>query len=141
MEALKRYHLHKGNYAQLHFELQDAATYIQRHAAHCFKPHRHSFYQLIWFEEAGSHFVDYEVNEHPANSLFFIHKDQVHYFCPDSVNKGKLFHFNDFFLDRFARDNEHKLNYNLYDQLGPAFMQATPSDIEKIRFFSGLIEE
>jgi AraC family transcriptional activator of pobA len=100
IEEIKKYHLHKDDYLKLHFEINETMPYCQKNAAHCYKAHLHSFYQLIWFEEAGQHYVYYEVIEHPENALFFLNKRQVHYFCTDSKNEGTLFHFDEIFLDQ-----------------------------------------
>lgn len=71
MKQIKKYHLHKDDYSKLHFEIREASAYCEKNVAHCFKAHQHTFYQLIWFEQEGQHFVDYELIEHPANTLIF----------------------------------------------------------------------
>ena len=73
-DNIKRYDLHKDDYSKLHFEVNDGKTYFEKNKTHAAVPHRHSFYQIIWFKEKGRHYVDYEVVEHEANSLFFINK-------------------------------------------------------------------
>ena len=114
MNTIEQYHLHRNDYAQLHFELREAAPYCQDNIRHCFKPHRHSFHQLIWFKTAGRHFVDYEMIDHPANAIFFLNPGQVHYFCEQSENEGYLFHFNDIFLHKQA---EQWRSYALFNDL------------------------
>lgn len=140
MSELKQYHLHKDDYSQLHFEIQDAAPYCVKNAKHCFKAHRHSFYQLLWFKEQGTHYVDYEVVEHPANSLFFLNKGQVHYFCPQSSNQGRLFHFNDFFLQKHLAGQEDWMQYKLFNEIGSPYVVLPEKDLKELQMISELLE-
>ena len=138
---MREYHLHKGDYSKLQLEVQDAMPYCQKNVQHCFKPHRHSFYQIIWFKKAGKHFVDYQEYQHEANSIYFLNIGQVHYFCKASDNQGLLIHFNDIFLTQQENDAAHYLEYNLFNELGRPFVAlgaAALSDFkylaEKLRF-------
>ena len=140
MNQIKRYHLYKDNYAKLHFEVYDAKQYLDKHQALASKPHRHSFYQLIWFETAGRHYVDYQVIEHPHQTLFFINKEQIHYFCLDARNEGYLFHFDEFFLSRFSTEANSRLSLTLFSEIGvpyvflddedPSILEATTSLVQ-----------
>ncbi len=129
MEEITQYHLHKDDYSQLHFEIKEAYPYCQKNHLHCFKPHRHSFYQLIWFTSEGRHFVDYETYYHPANSFFFINKRQVHYFCTEVENRGYLFHFDDLFLVRYDEKVEDSLRYRLFNEVGRPFVHPEENDL------------
>ena len=96
---IKAYDL-SGSEAKGSLKVFEATSYLARHGVKAYQAHRHSFYQLIWFEKAGYHFIDYETFEHPANAFFFVDKGQVHYFCDESPNEGLLFQFNELFLYR-----------------------------------------
>ena len=72
MNNIREYHLHKNDYSKLHFEVKEAGPYFQKNYKHAVKAHRHSFYQVLWFKSAGRHYVDYEIVEHPENTIFFI---------------------------------------------------------------------
>ena len=91
MTKIKEYHLHKDDYSKLHFEVNDVKPYVEKNFDHAIKAHRHSFYQILWFTSAGRHYVDYEIVDHPENTIFFLKKGRVHYFCPNSLNEGYLF--------------------------------------------------
>ncbi|HAA12583.1 MAG TPA: hypothetical protein DCE41_13165 [Cytophagales bacterium] len=117
-DSISLYHLHKGVRQPLHFEMLDATAYTERHATHCFVPHRHSFYQLIWFQKAGRHFIDYTTYDHEPDTLYFINLGQVHNFCDDSDNSGVLFHFNDAFLHHSGDSEQHWLQYKLFTEVG-----------------------
>jgi len=132
LKKIQEYHLHKNDYSKLHFEVKEAESYFIKNFNHAIKAHRHSFYQILWFKSAGRHYVDYEIVAHPENTIFFIKKKQIHYFCPDSKNEGYLFHFNDSFINKYDRDSETKLNYLLFTEIGNAFIN--PSALQLIKF-------
>jgi len=140
MTELKQYHLHKNDYSQLHFEVQDAAPYCAKNAEHCFRAHRHSFYQLLWFKEPGTHYVDYEVIEHPANALFFLNQGQVHYFCKQASNEGRLFHFNDLFLQRHNGHQNDWIQYNLFNEIGTPYVVLPEKELNEVSMLCELLE-
>ncbi|MGB1242084.1 MAG: helix-turn-helix domain-containing protein [Chitinophagales bacterium] len=136
MQNIKQYHLHKNDYSKLQLEIKEAQPYCQKNNEHCFKAHQHSFYQLIWFQKAGRHFVDYELIEHPANTLFFLNRGQVHYFCKKSANEGYLFHFNDLFINRQVKDSINWLQYSLFNEIGLPYVCLTEKELPAFHFFT-----
>lgn len=118
---IKEYHLHKNDYSKLHFEIEPMRPYFEKHRVHCIKPHRHSFYQILWFQQAGEHFVDFEIQHLQQNTLVFLDKNQIHYFCPNSVNEGILIHFNDYFLIHQQEDAHKYLRYYLFNGVGKTY--------------------
>lgn len=64
------------------------------------KPHRVSFYLLIYIEEGqGKHFIDFNEYEFHAGSFIFINKNQVHAFDLSQQPKGKMILFTSEFVD------------------------------------------
>ena len=141
MTKIKEYHLHKDDYSKLHFEVNEVNPYVEKNFDHAIKAHRHSFYQILWFTSSGRHYVDYEIVDHPENTLFFLKKGQVHYFCPNSLNKGYLFHFNDSFINKYDSDAENKLNYVLFTELGNAFVNPSVDELVKFEQLTSLIKD
>ncbi|WP_411032192.1 AraC family transcriptional regulator [Spongiimicrobium sp. 3-5] len=139
MEDIKQYHLHKDDHSKLHFELKEAAPYLSKFKDRATKAHRHSFYQILWFTTAGRHYVDYEIIDHKPNTVFFIKKGQIHYFCPESANEGYLFHFNDSFINKYDGDAENKLSYLLFNEIGSSWVNPNKDDITKIDQLTKLI--
>lgn len=139
-ENIKKYHLHKDDYSKLHFELNDAKSYVLKNEKHSSKPHRHSFYQLIWLKSKGRHYIDYEILEHEENTLFFINKNQIHNFCLDSINDGYLFHFNDIFLERFSSDLMHRFSYSIFNEIGKSYVSLSAADATKLEAICSLIK-
>lgn len=141
MEEIRRYDLHKNNPSQLHFELNEAKSYLEKNIYKATKPHRHSFYQLIWFKNPGKHFVDYNIIEHPSNTFFFLNKNQIHHFCSESSNSGYLFHFNDFFIKRFDPELMDKFSFSVFNEIGRNYISLSDSEVKKIDLLTCLIEE
>lgn len=129
---MKEYHLHRDQPSPLHFELNNMSEYLEGHSKHCYLPHRHSFYQLIWFTSAGQHHVDYETLSHEANTIFFINKNQVHHFCDYSPNEGYLFHFNDEFLHQQDSNGDNWLRYKLFNEIGTPWIAPPKEELTAI---------
>lgn len=141
LEEIKRYDLHKNNPSKLHFEINEAKSYLEKNKDKATKPHRHSFYQLIWFKSPGRHFVDYENIEHPANTFFFLNKNQVHNFCPESLNCGYLFHFNNLFIEKFHPDLMDRFSVSIFNEIGKNFISLSDSKVKKINLLICLMED
>lgn len=140
MKPIKQYDLHKDDYSKLHFEVNDARPYYLKHKVHAAVPHRHSFYQIIWFKSAGRHFVDYETIDHPENTVFFINKNQIHNFCTDAPNEGFLFHFNDLFLDRHQKGMIHRFSTSVFNEIGGNHLVLPEADIKNIGLLTSFIQ-
>jgi len=144
-QPIKEYHLHKNDYSKLHFEIEPMRPYFEKNQEHCIKPHRHSFYQILWFQPASDHFVDFEIQKLRANTLVFLDKYQIHYFCPYSKNEGILIHFNDYFLFNQAQDAPKYLRYFLFNGLGKMYNtipeESQPKLAQLIQLMRGELEE
>jgi len=103
--VINEYHLNRHQPDKPQFAIHDLNSYIKTHRADTTKPHIHSFYQVIWFKQGtGTHFVDFREYEVHKNVIFFITKDQVHYFDDNTRYEGVLIHFNDAFLIQNKKD-------------------------------------
>ena len=125
---MKKYDLHKNDFSKLHFELKHLAPYFLKNKAKATNPHRHSFFQLLWFKTSGNHYIDYEIIKHPPNTLFLINKNQVHYFCSESSNEGYLFHFNDSFLSNYSLDLLFRFTVSLFNEITDPYINLTNND-------------
>lgn len=139
MEHLKKYDLHKDDYSKLHFEVNHARPYFDKHVEKATKPHRHSFFQVIWFKNQGSHYVDFEVVDHPANAVFFINRNQVHHFCKESSNEGYLFHFNDLFFAKNDQNLLDRFSISVFNEINSHYVSLSKQETEKIEMIVSLI--
>ena len=141
MEDIISYHLHKNDLSKLHFEMNEAKPYCDSHIAHCFKPHRHTFYQIIWFKSAGKHYIDFETIVHQKDTILFINKNQVHHFCPDSQNDGILFHFDDIFTSEYNTKTENRFLYTLFSGVGKVDIALNKNDITRLNNLAAILHQ
>lgn len=140
MNSVKRYDLHKDDYSKLHFEISDAKSYFGKNEVHASVPHRHSFYQVIWFKKSGRHYIDYEVVDHKENTIFFINKNQIHYFCANSPNEGYLFHFNDLFINKSDDGLMKRFSASIFNEIGSNCLMLSEPEAKKIGLIASFIE-
>lgn len=116
-DKIEQYHLHKEHPEKLPFEIYDLKTYLDKSGAHAQIAHSHSFYQILWiFNDGGKHYIDFDAHHVKRNSLFFITKNQIHYFDSTASHEGILIHFNENFL--MQSDVDIFLKYHLFTKKG-----------------------
>ncbi len=113
-DKIVQYHLHKAYPEKLQFELYDLNSYRKKSGEPAASPHSHSYYQIIWFfEEGGTHTVDFKIFDIKQHTLLFIAKDQVHAFDDNLAVNGWLIHFNEGFF--MHSDIDIFLKYNIFN--------------------------
>ncbi len=113
-QKIEQYHLHKAHPEKLQFEVYDLKDYRKRSGSKAAAPHSHTYYQIIWFFEAGgTHIVDFKSFDIKENMVLFITKDQIHAFDDNLETKGWLIHFNESFF--MHSDVDIFLKYNLFN--------------------------
>jgi AraC-like DNA-binding protein len=114
--TILEYHLNRHQPDKPQFAVHDLNTYIKKHGGPASKPHIHSYYQVIWFKQGkGKHFVDFESYEVSENSIFFVAKNQVHYFDDNLDYQGILLHFNEAFFVRNENETDFVLKNSLFN--------------------------
>ena len=79
-------------------------------------PHVHTFYEIIWFQEAGGvHTVDFTDYEIQANSIFFLSPGQVHHFDGKTRHKGIQIKFCTDFMREESDMEDVFLKYNVFN--------------------------
>lgn len=113
---ISEYHLHKDLPEKRQFEIFSLKEYLEKNTPDTIRPHIHSFYQVLWFYKGnGAHFVDFKKYEVHPGTLFFIGKNQVHYFDEYSGYEGVMIHFNERFLMQNENDVNFFLKYSLFN--------------------------
>lgn len=114
--TINEYHLNRHQPDKPQLAIHDLNDYITKHQDQTTKPHIHSYYQIIWFKEGvGKHFVDFKDYKVTENIVFFIAKNQVHYFDNNIHYNGVLLHFNEAFLVHKDSETDFFLKCNLFN--------------------------
>lgn len=114
--TINEYHLNHNQPEKPQFVIHDLNEYVKKHQGNTTKPHIHSFYQILWFKKGiGKHFVDFIGYDVVDNAMFFIAKNQVHYFDDNVDYHGILIHFNESFLVQKDSEVDFFLKYNLFN--------------------------
>ncbi len=128
---IETYHFLKNEPKKRQFAIYDLARYQQLNSEHSAKPHSHSFYQIIWFKNnQGNHAIDFESYDIKKDRIFFIAKNQVHYFEKRADYCGYLIHFNESFLLHNETDINFFLTYSIFNNNNEPYFQ-TPKILEK----------
>ena len=92
--GISRYEIEATDAQSMEFEARSLDDYFGRYHAHMTRPHRHSFYQILWFRNPGSHFIDFIEYRYEREAIFFIAKDHLHYFeeAPPAGHAAALQH-------------------------------------------------
>lgn len=113
---ISEYHLNRNQPDKPQFVIYDMGQYLKKNAANTTRPHIHSYYQVIWFKSGnGKHFVDFKEYDVFENAIFFIAKNQVHYFDTNTDYTGVLIHFNETFLIHHDSEMDLLLKFELFN--------------------------
>ncbi|MGJ7029542.1 helix-turn-helix domain-containing protein [Niabella hirudinis] len=113
---INEYHLNRNQPDRPQLAVIDLKSHLKTNQCRVSQPHMHSFYQIIWFKKGkGTHFIDFKTYDVFDNAIFFVAKNQVHYFDNNTNYEGVLIHFNELFLLQDQSPNEFFLNCNLFN--------------------------
>lgn len=112
--GIARYEIEAEDPQSLEFEARRLDDYYRQYHMHMTRPHRHSFHQILWFRNPGSHFVDFREYCFERDAIFFIAKDHMHYF-EDVVPEGMLVHLNTAYLGAALASKESAFVFHLFD--------------------------
>ena len=140
---MKKYHFLKNEPKKRQFDIFNLAEYQKKYATDSSKPHSHSFYQIIWFKNnKGNHFIDFETYDIKENRLFFIAKNQVHYFENRSDYSGYLIHFNESFILSNETDINFFLTYTIFNNNKEPYYQIPENlEVQILSYFDQMINE
>jgi AraC family transcriptional regulator, transcriptional activator of pobA len=115
-DNISEYHLNRNQPEKPQFVIYDMNQYLKKNQANTTRPHIHSYYQVIWFKSGtGKHFVDFKEYDVFENAIFFIAKNQVHYFDASTDYTGVLIHFNEIFLINNDSEMDFLLKCELFN--------------------------
>ena len=113
---ISEYHLNQHEPQKPQLAIFDLHSYLNKNYVNTTKPHIHSYYQIIWFQSGkGKHYVDFKEYDISGDAIFFIAKNQVHYFDHRLSYKGIMLHFNEAFLRKDDDVADNFLSSNLFN--------------------------
>lgn len=139
-DPIREFHLHKEKPAAIQFQICDLKKYLLKNQGKTDRAHFHSYYQIIWFTKGkGKHFVDFESFDFEDNSLFFIAKNQIHYFDDNLNVDGYILQFNEsFFIDS---QMDMFLKFNLFNSSQSPVLKVDPSSTNAIKSLINIIQD
>ncbi len=141
-EKIETYHFLKNEPKKRQFDIYDLAEYQKLSAEHSEKPHSHSFYQIIWFKNnKGNHVIDFESHDIKKNRIFFVAKNQIHFFEKRSDYSGYLIHFNESFLLSNETDINFFITYSIFNNKQEPYFQISKKLEQKITTYFLQIED
>ena len=130
-DQIKKYHLPKDKPKSPEFGLHHFTSLKDKNLCLSQQPHTHSFYQIIWFKnDTGRHFIDFVDHDIKANTLFFVAKNQVHFFEQDIDYDGFLVHFNESFIISNETDINFFLTYHIFNNKEKPYYRI-PADLQE----------
>ena len=101
--------------APLGFDYCGVEEIIPRMGGRLTIPHRHDYFEVIWFTEgAGSHMVEFANYDLRPGMLFFFPRNQVHAFVTTEGLKGHMLRFDGAFLDGGAQGGLSAMVHSLF---------------------------
>lgn len=89
--------------------IENFADYLEKHYHNLHRPHRHSFYHLVFFTKGkGTHTIDFEKFPVKPFQIYFMIPGQVHSWHFDGDVDGYIIHFNESLINSFLH-SEHYL--------------------------------
>ena len=126
----------------LECEIYDLKLFWEIHRSDMTIPHRHTFYQIIWLTRGtGYHYIDFMGYPYEPDTLFFVAKNQVHYF-DQTVPSGYIMHFNDSFLETAPDNLDIYLMFNVFNSYnGKSYVTPEGKDLSQFQLLLTLILE
>lgn len=123
-DEIKKYHLKKDKPKSPEFGMHHFTELEHKNLCLSQQPHTHSFYQIIWFKNNnGKHVIDFMDHDIKENTLFFIAKNQVHFFEQNINYDGLLIHFNESFIISNETDINFFLTYHIFNNRQKPYYQ------------------
>lgn len=123
------------------FSVYEIENYLKKYDKKRRKVHSENYYQIIWFKNGnGRYFVDYKGFDIIENTLFFVTKEQVHYFDKNTHYSGVLIQFNEQFLIQNNNDADFLLKYDLFKKLTPPYINLDRDDLFVLDEYLNLIK-
>lgn len=110
------YHLNQYQHNVPRFSVYEIDNYLKKYDKKRRKAHAANHYQIIWFKKGnGSYFVNFKACDIDQDTLFFLTKNDNHYFDRKNNYSGVLIQFNEEFLIQNNKDIVFFSKHSLLD--------------------------
>lgn len=119
----------KVNGKPVDFALKKIQDVLQKQTNGVEEPHRHNFYTIIWTQQgSGNHRIDTHTFPVEANSIFFIHPEQVHQLTSSEDTTGIALLFTQDFLIKNGLSEAFLHSLHLFHEKGSSTLISIPDD-------------
>lgn len=109
------YHLNQYQPNTARFSLYEIENYLKKYDKKKRKVHAEHYSRIIWFKKGrGRYFVNSKAYDIDENTLFFLTKNDIHYFDRNTNYSGVLIQFNEEFLIQNNNDIDFFSKLNLF---------------------------
>lgn len=118
--------------------------YLQRHYPQLHRPHRHSFYHLVYFTRGGGfHTIDFQRFTVRSGQIYFMIPGQVHSWHFEGDTDGYLVHFGEDFFCRFLHDSRYLERFTFFSGMAGEGVCESPVEMrnELAACFEKMVEE
>lgn len=107
-------------------------AYLQKHYPQLHRPHRHSFYHLVYFTQGkGHHTIDFQKFAVRPGQVYFMIPGQVHSWHFEGATDGYVVHFGAEFFRRFLHDSHYLERFHFFSGSSADGVCETPVDLRE----------
>jgi len=137
-EGIRRHDLHSMGIGPIGLDCSKVEDLIESIGSPVTLPHRHDYYEIIWFTKAqGSHMVEFVNHELSDNMLLVLPRNQIHCFQTTKGIQGYMLRFSELFLESIQIREASLIKNSLFKLHASPIRQLTE---EKRPFFESLIK-
>lgn len=136
------YHLNQYQYNLPRFSMHEIDNYLKKYDKKRRKAHAVNHYEIIWFKKgSGRYFVNFKAYDIDENTLFFLTKNDIHYFDRNTDYKGVLIRFNEEFLIHNDNDIDFFFKQSLFNNQKQPFCSLNSDDTFILDEYLNLIKK
>lgn len=132
----------RAGYKDLLIERFD--SYLSKHYEHLHRPHRHSFFHLVFFTKGkGKHTIDFAGFIVKPFQVYFMIPGQVHSWHFEGAMDGYIVHFNAGLFSSFLQQQHYPGRFSFFNGLSKDGVRQLPVAVQQqaIMLFEDLLKE
>lgn len=115
-----------------HLLIERFGPYLQKHYSELHRPHRHSFYHLVFFTKGrGYHTIDFQKFTVTPGQVYFMVPGQVHSWHFEGATDGYIVHFDGQFFQGFLYDSRYLERFTFFSGVSDEGVCRLPAGIQE----------